>query len=263
MITLTKNEDNIIYPLTKTSDYGFILTRHVNSEKTNLYWNYNVKMLKKLYPFKTIVIIDDNSDRRYLKKMHTIEDNIIVIQSEYPRRGELLPYIYFAKYKWFDKAVIIHDSTFFNIRFPFEEINKPVIPIWDFADGGKQLHLSNSLRIANYLKYSKLIKSHLRNSLSSRWVGCFGVQSYITHSFLLHIIHKYDLRNLLHAVNTRDDRCSLERIMGVIFYLEANVQKSILGCCYKIPFGLKFDQYIKLKKQNKLYKPISKVFTGR
>ena len=259
---ITENEENMKHHSTISSDYGFILTRHVNSEKTNLYWNYNVKMLKKLYPFKTIVIIDDNSDRHYLKKLHTLEDNIIVIQSEYLRRGELLPYIYFAKYKWFDRAVIIHDSTFFNVRFPFEKINKPVIPLWDFADGGKKLHLSNSLRIANFMNNSKLIKSHLQNP-SSRWVGCFGVQSYIKHSFLLHIIQKYDLINLLHAVKTRDDRCSLERIMGVIFYLETNIQKSILGCCYKIPFGLKFDQYIKLKKQNKLYKPISKVFTGR
>ena len=49
------------------SDYGFIITRHVNSEKTNKYWNHSVKSLQFFYPDKQIIIIDDNSNEEYVK----------------------------------------------------------------------------------------------------------------------------------------------------------------------------------------------------
>ena len=31
--------------------FGFIITRHVNSEKTNNYWNHSVKLIRTFYPF--------------------------------------------------------------------------------------------------------------------------------------------------------------------------------------------------------------------
>ena len=37
--------------------YGFIITRHVNSEQTNKYWNHNIKLIRTHYPFKKIIII--------------------------------------------------------------------------------------------------------------------------------------------------------------------------------------------------------------
>ena len=47
--------------------FGFIITRHVNSEQTNKYWNQNVKLLRKFYPYKKIIIIDDNSNQDFIK----------------------------------------------------------------------------------------------------------------------------------------------------------------------------------------------------
>ena len=47
--------------------YGFIITRHVNSEQTNKYWNQCVKLIRTYYPLKKIVIIDDNSNPEFLK----------------------------------------------------------------------------------------------------------------------------------------------------------------------------------------------------
>ena len=80
--------------------YGFIITRHVNSENTNKYWNQNVKLIRTFYPLRQIVIIDDNSTQEFVKADHQYK-NLTIIQSEYPGRGELLPYIYYLKYKWF------------------------------------------------------------------------------------------------------------------------------------------------------------------
>jgi hypothetical protein len=110
---------------------GFIILRHVNSIKTNRYWNQNIKLLRILYPYKLIIIIDDNSKQEFVNADFDYK-NIQVIQSEYPGRGELLPYIYFLKYKWFDNAVIIHDSVFFHKRIAFEKIKQPVVPLWHF-----------------------------------------------------------------------------------------------------------------------------------
>ena len=49
------------------NDYGFIITRHVNSEKTNKYWNKCVRCIREFYPFRKIVIIDDNSNQKFVK----------------------------------------------------------------------------------------------------------------------------------------------------------------------------------------------------
>ena len=38
-------------------NYGFIIIRHVNSVKTNKYWNQSVKLIRTIYPNKKIIII--------------------------------------------------------------------------------------------------------------------------------------------------------------------------------------------------------------
>lgn len=253
---------NLINKKQNKHHYGFIMTRHVNSEKTNRYWNNNIRQLRKLYPFKRIVIIDDNSDPKYLKKNHNF-DNILTIQSQYPSRGELLPYIYYNKYKWFDNAVIIHDSIFFQKRIPFEKVRKPVMHLWNFNGPPKQENIQNNLRIASVLKNYDIIKKQLTKT-NSYWNGCFGVQSYINHSFLNHLMRKYAVNRLLHVVKNRTDRCSLERVMGVLFYLETKIKRSLLGSCFPLfELGLSFDDYIRAKKNNSIQKPVVKIFTGR
>ena len=129
--------------------YGFIITRHVNSENTNKYWNNCVKLLRTLYPLRKIVIIDDNSNTQFVKS-DCDYTNLIVINSEFKGRGELLPYYYYLKNKFFDNAVIIHDSVFFHKRVNFEVLqNINVLPLWFFyAD---KENVDNTLKISNVL----------------------------------------------------------------------------------------------------------------
>ena len=79
------------------ANYGFIITRHVNSEKTNRYWNQSVKLIRTYYPLRQIVIIDDNSNQEFVKADFDYK-HLTIIQSEFPQRGELLPYYYYLKY---------------------------------------------------------------------------------------------------------------------------------------------------------------------
>jgi hypothetical protein len=49
------------------SSYGFIITRHVKCQKTNKYWNHCVRCIRFYYPFRKIIIIDDNSKDEFVK----------------------------------------------------------------------------------------------------------------------------------------------------------------------------------------------------
>jgi hypothetical protein len=242
-------------------DYGFILTRYVNSEKTNNYWNHCIKQLIQLYPLRKIVIIDDNSNKTFLKAEEDYLNVIAIIQSEHHGRGELLPYLYYAIYKWFDYAVIIHDSVFFEKRIPFEQYKYPVIPLWHFPNIHIHSHYHNNMKIANSLNYSNIIKYNIAKN--KKLLGCFGVQSFIKYEFLIYIIKKYGLIRLLNVVKSREDRCSLERIFGVIFFLELKKYKTILGNIFDYNFGETYEKYIQDKKNNNINKPVIKVFTGR
>ena len=140
--------------------FGFIITRHVNCVKTNMYWNHCVKLLRTFYPFRKIIIIDDNSNYEYVKPDFDYK-NVEVIQSEYPKRGELLPYYYFLKRKFFENAVIIHDSVFFEKRVPFEKYKFQVIPLWYFPNIHIHTHYDNNMKIADTLNYSNIIKYNM------------------------------------------------------------------------------------------------------
>jgi hypothetical protein len=252
--------------------FGFIITRHVNSELTNKYWNHNVKLLRTLYPEKKIVIIDDNSNYQFVKAEFDYK-NVEIVNSEYPKRGELLPYIYLLKNKYFKNAVIIHDSVFFHRRINFEifeGIN--VIPLWHFNSDTENIEntkrivksLKNNFIIENKLKKDNTIIRFLKDDI---WCGCFGGQSYINLNFLEMIEKKYKLTNLINTVKCRADRCCLERIFGVIFFSEysklGNV-KSLFGNIMGYQkWGYSYLDYENDLKNKKIPKQIIKVWTGR
>jgi hypothetical protein len=134
-------------------------------------------------------------------------------------------------------------------------------------------NMENCLRLAQYLDNSEAIQFKVSpetiNMLTYKqadiWHGCFGVQSYINYDFLSMIQKKYNLFNLLKGVLTRADRCSLERVMGVIFHAEAPKlykRPSLLGTIFENQsWGYSFEMYCAQYKR--IRKPLIKVWTGR
>jgi hypothetical protein len=254
------------------NSYGFIITRHVNSEKTNNYWNRCVKLIRTFYPNRKIVVIDDNSNQEFVKAEFDYK-NVIYEKSEYPGRGELLPYIYFLNNHYFDNAIIIHDSVFFHKRVNFEKlIGLDVLPFWHF-NADKENYL-NTQKISRVLKnnYEIQVKINMNeiNILGlnkSEWNGCFGVQSFINRNFLNYINNKYKITNLLHVVKNRPDRCCLERLFGIIFSTESKTNisnKSLFGHIHTYQnFGYSYDQYINDINNKKIPQYIVKVWSGR
>ena len=256
-------------------DYGFIITRHVISEKTNKYWNQSVKLIRSIYPLKKIIIIDDNSDQEFLKSDHNYK-NTTIIKSQYPKRGELLPFIYFLKNKWFNNAVIIHDSVFIHKKINFGRIKMPVLPIWHFPDHDDSPDntnrilkgLKNNTKLLEMLKVGGDFIMSFSGNKTNKWYGVFGCQCFINHDFLVKIQKKYNIENLLNYVSCRRDRCSLERIFALIFHEEnpmlKNVRSLFGGIQTYLRWGYNYDEYHNdLFVKKRIPKEWIKVWTGR
>jgi hypothetical protein len=255
--------------------FGFIITRHVNSENTNKYWNHSVKLLRTLYPRVKIVIIDDNSNKEFVKADFDYK-NIEIVQSEFPGRGELLPYYYYSRNKYFENAIIIHDSVFIHKRINFEVLRgEKVMPLWVFEADSE--NIDNTMAITKNLRNNQDVNRSLQFNdtrtitfmmLTDKWHGCFGCQSYINHNFLVSLDKTYGISQLVAAVKTRPDRCCLERILGCLFSKSnprVGINKGIFGNIKKHhkAFGYTFDMYMADLKQGRFPSRAVKVWTGR
>lgn len=256
-------------------ELGFVLTRHVNSEKTNKYWNECYTCIRKFYPTNTVMIIDDNSKYEYITPLPDTPPitNVFFIQSEFPGRGELLPYYYLNKYKLFPRAIIIHDSVFIQQPIP-HPITTPTL-IWNF-----QHHWETHPDITNEIKslISKLNPQHTQRLLElyekkDQWTGSYGVMSIINVEYISSTLAQtYHLFNLLEHVTTRTHRCCLERVFGLI--CSDSIQKpapALLGDIHDYinqycNWDCNFDQYMNDKNNINMkiqQFPMIKTHSGR
>lgn len=229
---------------------GFIMLRHVNSQETNKYWIDSYTSIRKYYPENDILIIDDNSNNKYITP--TILYKTTIIHSEYHKRGELLPYYYYLRNKLFDIAVIIHDSVFINKYIDFNVDTYKML--WDFEHNWDQLE--DEKIMINSFNDKELTDFYNNKKL---WKGCFGGMSVITHDYLVSINNKYNLDNLLELIKCRYNRCSFERVIAVLLSINNN-QLSVFGDIHKYCHRGKI-KYNQKKIYNHL--PVIKVWTGR
>lgn len=229
---------------------GFIMLRHVNSELTNQYWIHSYECIRKYYPENHIIIIDDNSDYKYITNVTLYKTSII--NSEYPKRGELLPYYYYyLQTKLFDIAVIIHDSVFINKYIDFHVDTYRLL--WEFEHDWDQIE--DETRMV-HLFHNKELLDFYENKKG--WKGCFGSMTIISHDFLQKIYKKYDLTLLLNCITTRYNRCSFERVIACILQKEES-QQTLLGDIHSYgKHGIRFHE-----KNINHHLPIIKVWTGR
>ena len=231
------------------TDVGFIILRHVNNEHNNQYWIESYQCIRKYYPENKILIIDDNSDYKFLtyEKLY----KTLIINSEYPKRGELLPYYYYLDNKLFDVAVIINDSVFINKYIDINVDNYNIL--WEFEHNWDQIE--DETNMINIFNDSELKEFYENKDL---WKGCFGGMSIISHKYLTHINNKYDISKLLDCVLNRYNRCSFERVIACLLQKEG-AKETLLGNIHNYcKWGLTFEE-----KDSYLHLPIFKCWTGR
>lgn len=234
------------------NDLGFIILRHVNNEITNKYWIHCYKCIRRFYPENKILIIDDNSNYKYITDM--VLYKTIIINSEYPGRGELLPYYYYLHNKEFDSAVIIHDSVFVNKKIDLSVNNYKIL--WSFEHGSDQIE--DEIKMINKINNLELTQFYKNKGL---WKGCFGGMSIITHKYLMFINDKYDISKLLDCVKTRYNRMSFERVIACLLQ-KHNVNEILFGNIHKYcRWGIKVNDTTIARETKHL--PFIKVWTGR
>lgn len=262
------------------SSFGFIMTRHVNSKKSNTYWQEAYRCIRAIYPSVLILIVDDNSNKEYLQMgpESPILSNIWLIESEYAGRGELLAYYYFWKYKPFKKAVVIHDSVFIQSSFKtffsskIEEIDTARF-LWHFPhffdQPEKEETYLRALEKAGCPKHTVNDLIYFHRGLQKEWLGCFGVMSVISLTFLTNLVEKYGFFHWFQIVFSRNERYVMERVFAVLCCIEdRKACKSLLGDIYETPrnFHFEWDDYLKgeWKKEEQMTRlPLLKVWSGR
>lgn len=236
---------------------GFIILRHVNNETTNQYWQRCYDCIRKFYPENIILIIDDSSNYSFVTNKSLYKT--LIINSEYEKRGEILPYYYYLQNKLFDTAVILHDSAFIQNYIDFS-VDKYKL-IWEFEHHWD--HIEDETHMLELYNDRELMDFHRNKSL---WKGCFGAMSIITHEFLTQVNNKYNLGILLDHISCRHNRSSFERVIGCLLQKEYK-KELLLGNIhdYFYHFGKKYGEYTFEEMDNELYKrfDIMKIWTGR
>jgi len=263
--------DNMNMTNSDINSIGFIITRHVKCENSNKIWIKCIQQIRKFYPLNTIVIIDDNSNYQFVIYDNSLLDNCIVIESSYKGAGELLPYYYYYTYKWFDKAIYIHDSVFINntIDTKIQDIKF----LWFFYGGEHEEAEQTAPRI-EYLCQFLNNKDELLNVFKekSKWKGCWGAMSVIDHNYLTHLVQKYNFLVLLQHMSSREDRKCFERFFGLLCCAdkpELNDNPSIYGYYIENPNNRKdiyqynYEQYMEDENNNNIKTDINKLFLGR
>lgn len=206
--------------------FGIIITRHMSSAESAMYWKYCIDAVRVHYPDLPIVVIDDNSAPEFLTPALKKEEAILQTQkcrfiySIYKKRGELLPYYYYSmsNNEWFENALIIHDSVFItrpvnNLSTVFDVLaEQGFLFLWHF-DSYMYDDKNDEIRLISLLTGGEdILKSVYSNT--RHWSGCFGAMLFISYTFLLNVSRTYNLPVLLGHVQTRKNRMSFERLIG-------------------------------------------------
>ncbi len=239
-------------PTTPPETIGFIISRYVNNELTNKYWQHCYDCIRKFYPEYPIVIIDDNSDYQYISTDKVLYKTEIV-QSEFAKRGELLPYYYYVNNKYFDIAVIIHDSLFINSYIDLHTNDYKML--WTFSHNFN--NVKEELEKLSVFNNKDIISFYNKRNA---WQGCFGCMAIVNYNYLKDINNTYNLSLLLPVINNREDRCNFERVIGCLLCLKVK-NPTIYGDIHNYcKWGITFADKDR-PEYNKL--PVIKVWTGR
>ena len=242
----------------KKYSFGFIILRHVSTPSHDKLWRECYRCIRNIYPKHLIIIIDDNSNYRYITNQDLLTDTII-IDSIYKRRGELLPYLYYAENNWFSKAIILHDSVFLQKPLDIQNV-KYYQYLWEFDSRHANQPLDQEIMI-NALENNRRVRYiHRRHKL---WKGCFGGMAVIDYKYIHDIHNRYNLKNLTTYINNRYNRQSFERVISCILCSRRRNQPSMFGnILHFCQWGITMDQYERFYK-GRVSLPIIKVWSSR
>jgi hypothetical protein len=232
---------------------GFIILRCVRNKKCKYEWIRCYNSIRKFYDNKfPIMIVDDNSIDDYILDIQL--ENVLVVKSIFKKRGEILPYYYYLKNKFCERAVILHDSMIIENYYNYIDIENynNYTRLFLFHNDAYKKDIKKIYQFTKYLKNGEVIyKYHLRNL--NNLFGCFGVCFVIDYDYLLKLNNEYNIINLVNCISTRIDRKNLERLFSLICLYDQNLHnfktlKSLFGSIHKNVKKSKLGIDVKIKK---------------
>ena len=216
---------------------GFILLRHVNSPKSDLFWQDAYRCIRNLYPDNKVVIIDSQSNPNFLSDIPLT--NTEIVESEYPQRGEFLPYYYFLKNRWFETAVVVHDSVYIHHYVDFSTDSYKLL--WGFHNpGNKKERPKEATEMIQCLENHEELYAFYQDV--DKWCGCLGSMTTINYCFLEKMDSKYRLENLLDVIVNKNYREALERVFPCMLQLEKPAEFAVAPDIFQyLPYGIPFE----------------------
>jgi hypothetical protein len=249
---------------------GFVIIRHVSSKVTDFYWKESYTSIRRFYPLAPILIVDDSSNREFLREdIHTTNCTVIY-DTENKGRAELLPYYYFHKLKPFSKAIIIHDSVFLHapLDLSASEGSCPGIQfLWSIPHYYDDTIQTEIHELIGALPSScrEDVRSMYYHTKSD-WTGIFGMMSIVDWAWLNDVEQRYHLfENWFPVLKNREYRCGMERVFGLVAYHHGkeHVLPPLFGNTQQYPlWGITFVQYLHYYESISAYS-IIKVWSGR
>ena len=225
-------------------DLIFIILRHVSQPQHNQLYIECYNRVRKLYANK-IYIIDDNSNKEILVN-HDMS-NVEIIQSEFPGKGEILPYYYMYHKKLGKKAIILQDSMFIHKKIDTESVEDYKF-LWSF-DSNR--HKRDYIEQFNSYTFKLDSFEDLYDIFcEDYWHGCFGSTMIITLDFLVGLQERTKFLDSIANIVSREHRCMFERLIAVLcYYVKPKTKEeiSLMGDIFNqvYPWGTPYGEYLK------------------
>lgn len=217
------------------TNFGFIIPTYVTTETHKIVLRECLRKIR-LYHANPIVLINDHSplDISEIQKEFA---NVSIESSMIKGAGEMNPYLHFYAHKYFDTAIILHDSM--HLNKPLERVDSIQdikfiryftnhIFHWNLIQEPKTYYneqhgiIVHDDLIIHLLKRILSEKNKLflnfcleRYAQKKQWVGCFGIQTIITHNFLKELHNKTNILDFATITNNRRSRCAMESIFAL------------------------------------------------
>jgi hypothetical protein len=257
---------NDYYELRKKIDtITFVILKHTRNESEFNMFKSAYLSVKTFYPKNKVVIIDDNSTYKNID-INLLDDDIL-IESEFPGAGEILPYYYFYKLRWSENMIFIHDSMMLLRHFNLFEIDNNIKFLWEFNynDGYNTIIEDNIKYLINNINKTEqqLLLSTL---ITNKWKGCFGSSCLISLNIIKFIELKYNIfSNLVNIINKRIQREALERLLSLILFSENLIginNCSMFGSIQRYPLAFRTSEPLDLQKYG-YNSAVNKIWIGR
>jgi hypothetical protein len=219
--------------------FGFLIPCHVVSQDSFQTFCECISGLQRLYPEIPKILFYNKQTSFDISQLEFIQKDptIRLITTRYCE-GEMNVYKHYYEEKYFDMAILLHDSFVLKKQFQNLDAIEDINYIWNFTNHRVHWHIveqpkteynkQHNIKNLDDLILHLVTKSFDHSSdfykyfmdiyhKKDKWVGCYGSLSIIRHDFLKQVQEKTQIFNVIPNIKDKWDRVSMESILTLAF----------------------------------------------